>query len=455
MVCLAASQHGPIGATVLLANGEEMVLGRSSDRLGERCFDDTRVSRDHAALRIDAQGQCHVEDRGSRNGTQLNGHRVKSARLTSGDVVGIGGSLICVTLAPADWRPRPDPWLVGVGPCHTALVDAVDRVAAQDAPVLVVGESGTGKDFIVHALHRRAGRPGPLITVHCGALPDDAVHRELFSPGGLIDASAGGSFYLDGIDDASPQLQGALLGFVETRKFRRIGATTTTTVDTRILASCLVEPEQTPLRDDFIARLAQWVIRLPSLDQRREDIPLFARAFADAFGHGPTPLHAKLVLSLLRGRWRGHLRGLRAEVERAIVAANGVRPVPLPREPIPTTREEEPSSQIVEVGDAGGWFRCGDAVVELAHRPSLARLLHGLLQHHDRDPSRVLTPLELVELGWPDEQVKDQAGINRVYVAISTLRKLGLRDVIAKTRSGYRLDPSTEFRITDRLVDRR
>lgn len=452
----------------MLGQGGRLAIGRREHGLGPRCFDDDRVSRVHAAIQVDDNGRLQLRDSDSRNGTHLNGHRIKAAELSEGDVVGVGGSLIVVGRARADWAARTDPHITGVGPAHTALVEAVDGVTRQSAPVLVVGETGTGKDFIVQQLHHRTRPDGPLVTVHCGAIAEQEIHRQLFGPEGRVGASHGGTFYLDGIEDASERLQAALLSFLESRSFLRLGDDAQTQVDTRIVASSRVDPDHAirtgALREAFAARLSHWVLRLPTLHQRREDIALLAHAFARQFTGEATPLHPKLVLSLLRARWRGNLHGLRSEVERAIVESGGERPVRRPRAAVDSHREPPSSSHdgdspvassrsaaaTVEIGPHGRWFCCeGGEPVQLGHRPSLARVLAGLVRCHQDQPERVLAAAELVALGWPDERVSAKAGINRVYVAVSTLRKLGLRDAIHRTRSGYRLDPETQFRVQE------
>lgn len=425
-----------------LAEGERLAVGRESEALGGAFVDD-RISRTHAELEVEA-GVLSVRDTGSRNGTTVNGQRTVKATLSPGDFIGTGSAVLVVFQAAGDWVPLADDDLHGLGPVHRALVEAVRTVAPQPAPVLLTGETGTGKDHLATLIHARSGRSGSLVAVDCAALADGAAAAELLGEGGLVEQARGGTLYLDGITDATAPTQAALTRLVETGAYRREGREVQ--ADVRVIASSLEDPEDAVakglLKPGFAARLSQWVVAVPPLRERREDVALLAAALARRFTGDAVALHPRLVGALVGARWPTNLHGLRGAVERAIAEAGGERPVPRPeflrRGPAgPSTADAVPR---LEVGPGCSWFRCGSETADLSRRPSLAGVLRFLVSLHAEQPNVVASPIDLVHAGWPGEAMSERAGINRVYVAVSTLRKLGLRDLIVRSRSGYRLD---------------
>ncbi len=233
------------------------------------------------------------------------------------------------------------------------LVTLVLRLAETRSPVLLEGESGTGKDLIAYWLHYSGvRREGPFIKVHCPSIPGELLESELFghergaftdarsAKAGKIEMAAGGTLYFDQVQDLSPAMQAKLLRVVEERHFERLGGTRTIEVDVRFVASSNVDLAEAVrggrFREDLFHRLNVVPLRLPALRSRREDIVPLALAFlAREREAGVTRASgfAAEAIELLKGyHWPGNVRELRSLVERmALVVREGlVAPRDLP-----------------------------------------------------------------------------------------------------------------------------
>jgi two-component system NtrC family response regulator len=242
------------------------------------------------------------------------------------------------------------------------LVPLVLRLAEARSPVLLQGESGTGKDLVAHWLHYGGPRrEGPFIKVHCPSIPGELLESELFghekgaftdarqARAGKIEMAASGTLYFDQIQDLVPALQAKLLRVVEERRFERLGGTRTIEVDVRFVASSNVDLAEAVrggrFREDLFHRLNVVPLRLPALRSRREDILPLAESFlARERERGTTAASgfAPETADLLRGYlWPGNARELRSVVERAaIVTASG----PVPPSALPTQVLEQPTT---------------------------------------------------------------------------------------------------------------
>jgi DNA-binding NtrC family response regulator len=226
------------------------------------------------------------------------------------------------------------------------LMAMVARVAETRTPVLLEGESGTGKDLLALHLHYASPRrDGPFIKIHCPAIPDDLLESELFghergaftdaqrAKVGKVEMAAGGTLYFDQVQELTPSLQAKLLRVVEERRFERLGGTRTHEVDVRFVASSTVDLRKAvgagTFRDDLYHRLSVMPLQVPPLRNRREDILPLAELFlgrerersatvARAFG----PDAGELLRGYL---WPGNVRELRSVVERAALLASGDR----------------------------------------------------------------------------------------------------------------------------------
>ena len=233
------------------------------------------------------------------------------------------------------------------------LLPLVVRLAETRSPVLVEGESCTGKDLVAHWLHYGgARREGPFIKVHCPSIPGELLESELFghergaftdarhAKAGKIEMAAGGTVYFDQIQDLAPAMQAKLLRVVEERRFERVGGTRTIDVDVRFVASSNVDLAEAirsgRFREDLYHRLNVVPLRLLPLRNRREDILPLAESFlARERGRegSQTSGFAPETADLLKGYlWPGNVRELRSVVERAalLTATGDVTPAALP-----------------------------------------------------------------------------------------------------------------------------
>ncbi|HYW30734.1 MAG TPA: sigma-54 dependent transcriptional regulator [Gemmatimonas sp.] len=219
-----------------------------------------------------------------------------------------------------------------------AVLSVVERVAASASPVLVSGESGTGKDLLARVLHARSSRAdGPFVGFNCALVADHLVETELFGvergalPGadqrriGLLEMAAGGTLYLDNVADLEPSVQAKLVRALDSASFHRIGGTQKVHLDVRVVASTTdsvrlaAEGEH---RSDLLHRIGTIRVMLPPLRDRTVDVPLLARHFLEHFGAGSPPeLTPDAVATLERYRWPGNVRELRNVIERGVLLA--------------------------------------------------------------------------------------------------------------------------------------
>ena len=238
----------------------------------------------------------------------------------------------------------PIPGLIGSGPAMQHCYRLVRQVAQSNASVLLMGETGTGKELIAKAIHRLSPRgSGPFIRVNCGALHENLLESELFghvrgaftgavdNRTGRFEAAHTGTVFLDEINSTTPKLQVKLLRVLQEHEFERVGDTQTIRVDTRVIAASnrdlLEEVESGRFREDLYYRLNVVTIYLPPLRERREDIPqlvgYFLRIYNEQnFRHVPHVQPEAMEL-LCRYDWPGNVRELQNYVERAVVLAPG------------------------------------------------------------------------------------------------------------------------------------
>ncbi len=223
-----------------------------------------------------------------------------------------------------------------------AVLSMIDRVAPSASPVLVSGESGTGKDLIARLLHAHGEHPdGPFVDLNCAALAESMLETELFGvekgafPGadqrkvGLIELAAGGTLFLDNIGDLELKLQGKLLRALETGSFYRVGGTQKVDATVRVVASTAHDLTRMVtagrFREDLLHRVNTIRVALPPLRERIVDVPLLAQHFLEQFGGAQPPVLGPDALVVLeRYRWPGNVRELRNVIERAVLlATNG------------------------------------------------------------------------------------------------------------------------------------
>jgi two-component system response regulator AtoC len=230
-------------------------------------------------------------------------------------------------------------------PAMLALYRETDPVARGDISVLVLGETGVGKDVLARSIHDRSERAaGPFLRINCAALPEPLLESELFgyergaftgathNKPGLLQTAAGGTVFLDEIGELPARLQAKLLQVLETREILSLGSTTPKTIDVRFLAATNRDLEAEALagqfRSDLYYRIAGYTAVIPPLRERREDIlPLaqeFARRAAEKLGPAaPMRVRDDAAVRLLDYAWPGNVRELRNIIERAVVLSEG------------------------------------------------------------------------------------------------------------------------------------
>ncbi len=244
------------------------------------------------------------------------------------------------------------PNIIGESDAMQDVFRIVGKVAGSNATVLLRGESGTGKELIAHALHYQGMRPkGPFVAVNCAALPENLLEAELFgydkgaftgavaSKPGRFELARGGTIFLDEVGDVSPALQAKVLRVLQERSFERLGGTKTLSTDARIVSATNRDLEAMTksgdFREDLYWRLNVVPIFLPSLRERREDVPLLIEHFLDRFGGAAgreVTLSPEAMRLLLRYPWPGNIRELENTIQRLVVLAEDdeVRPSDLP-----------------------------------------------------------------------------------------------------------------------------
>lgn len=234
--------------------------------------------------------------------------------------------------------------LLGRSPVMIGLYKEIARVAPTRSTILIVGESGAGKELVARSIHQHSTRSaGSFVAVNCGALTETLLEAELFGHvrgsftgavndrKGLWEEAAGGTLFLDEVGETSPALQVKLLRALQEGEIRRVGASRATQVDARILAATNRNLEQDvkagKFREDLFYRLSVVTLRVPGLKERRTDIPLLAEHFLslvrDREGHRQLKLSEETIRTLVAYNWPGNVRELESAIEYAVLHARG------------------------------------------------------------------------------------------------------------------------------------
>ncbi|MHC4601001.1 MAG: sigma-54-dependent transcriptional regulator [Planctomycetota bacterium] len=240
-------------------------------------------------------------------------------------------------------RDREATLLVGATPAMQEVFKRIGMVSLSDASVLILGETGTGKDLAARAIHLSSPRKaGSFVPVHCAAIPETLLESELFgfemgaftgasrsSPGRMMRAD-GGTLFLDEVREIPSAIQVKLLRVLEEKTVEGLGASAPRPLDVRIIAATNTdlgaEVEAGRFREDLYFRLNVFTLRMPPLRERRDDIPLLVDHFLEAAGSGRPPISREAIDFLTALHWPGNVRELRNAVEHAAVLARG-RPI--------------------------------------------------------------------------------------------------------------------------------
>jgi two-component system NtrC family response regulator len=231
--------------------------------------------------------------------------------------------------------------IITAAPEMAKVAKTIERVASADVSVMLLGASGTGKELLARAVHEKSGRKGAFIAINCAAIPENLLEAELFgyergaftgavkSNIGKIELAEGGTLFLDEVGDIPLPLQVKLLRFLQERVIERIGGRQPIAVDTRIVCATHQDLEAMiadgRFREDLYYRLAEIVVKIPSLAERPGDAALLARHFVNRFGRELNPKVQALAPDALAAidayGWPGNVRELENRIKRAVIMA--------------------------------------------------------------------------------------------------------------------------------------
>lgn len=230
--------------------------------------------------------------------------------------------------------------MIGDSTALKKIKDTIEKVAPTDARVLITGENGSGKELVARWIHEKSNRAsGPIIEVNCAAIPGELIESELFGHEkgsftsaikqriGKFEQANGGTLFLDEIGDMSLTAQAKVLRALQENKITRVGGEKDITVDVRVIAATnkdlLKEVDAKNFRLDLYHRLSVIIIHVPSLNERKEDIPLLADHFlkqvADEYGQAPKLIDQAAIEALKQHHWSGNIREFRNVMERLVI----------------------------------------------------------------------------------------------------------------------------------------
>ncbi|MCC7382302.1 MAG: sigma 54-dependent Fis family transcriptional regulator [Deltaproteobacteria bacterium] len=393
---------------------------------------DETVSRFHLEL-TRSHDRIVVHDYGSTNGTVVGGAWIERAGIAPGTVLKLGrtqlrvddGETVEVELFDGDALAG----LVGAAPVTRQLMAQVRRVATSNASVLLLGETGTGKEIVARAIHALSPRSsGPFEVVDCGSMLPTLIGSELFGHEkgaftgadqqhvGAFERADGGTLFLDEIGELPQSLQPMLLGALERRSFRRLGGRDAIAVNVRVVSATnrdlRSDVNTGTFRQDLYYRIAVVLLRLPALRERAEDIPLLAEHFLRQAGHEgeiDAVLPKGAMDALVRHSWPGNVRELRNAVEAALVIGHSgvLAPEGAPSRPSGEAPQAKPGRSI----DV-------DALVPLTYPEARARAIEAF--------ERAYVEGVLEETNGNVSMAARRAQMNRTYLS-RLMRRAGLR----------------------------
>jgi DNA-binding NtrC family response regulator len=286
--------------------------------------------------------------------------------------------------------------LLGDSMAMRSMRQTIERIGPTGATVLVLGESGAGKERVAQALHESGGG-GPFLALNCAAIPKDLLESELFGAEkgafsgsikdkpGLVEQASGGTLFLDEIGEMDISLQPKMLRFLETRKARRVGGTKEYDVNVRVLSATNRNLEEEiskgAFRADLFYRLSEVTLRIPPLKQRLDDVPVLANAFlaraCERFGKHFDRIEPELIAKFQTFDWPGNARELKSAIDRMVILFDG--PVlraqwwerPIPAAPAPVAFAQPATAAPTQqpgFGGAGAFLPNGRQKLEMAKK---------------------------------------------------------------------------------------
>lgn len=308
---------------------------------------DEKVSAHHCELLLTPSG-LRLKDRDSRNGILLAEQRVLDVFLSPGAVFQLGETSLTLQSTQGPDKEIELQYyddtrtLVGASQTMRRLFSILRKIAASDLPVLLEGETGTGKSTIAKAIHTQSGRSGAFVDVNCGNLNPNLIESRLFGHEkgaftgadrryiGEFEQADGGTLFLDEIGELPLEQQTRLLKVLDEKKFKRLGSDREVAVDFRLVTATLRDLKQDVkegrFREDLYFRLAVLELEVPPLRQRPEDIPMLAQSILQSghlSSHAGTRLSKEAIQAMQRYNWPGNVRELRNVLERALVFQEG------------------------------------------------------------------------------------------------------------------------------------
>ncbi len=369
---------------VPLPHGDALTLGRS--RTSDVRIEDDSVSRHHATLRSTPEGARTIEDAGSHNGTFVGGHRLGEGErraIAPGMLVQLGSASVLLMRAPvspgttsertqprAGGRPQP----LVLDPAMRRIYELLDVIAQSPLSVLILGETGAGKEVFAAELHARSTRAErAFLKLNCATLSGSLLESELFgyergaftgavgAKPGLFESADGGTLFLDEIGEVAVETQAKLLRVLDSGEVLRLGSVTPRKIDVRYLSATNrdlhASVAEGRFRADLLFRLNGFEVTLPPLRERRAEILALAALFLDRARERGAEKRPALTLAahardaILDHDWPGNLRELRATMDRAATLAwhKGAVAIEIEHLMLPARKEPAPGAEMASL----------------------------------------------------------------------------------------------------------